>query len=577
MALISVECRQKKNNGKLYLFLNLLPFLALLISSGPLLSLEYPKGHDWIYELIRVSEYKTALAHGQYPPYWAENLYGGYGSPIFLFYAPLFMFIATLGSFVAGSIAGGSKLALLLFSVLGLVGIKKTLQAASGPKTFETEAASRIAAYLFILNPYLVSDKLLRNANAEYTALCLSPLVLYGLLLIGTRPKAGGRILALSLALIICAHNLTALVIMALTIVAAFVLYSQAGPPRLTHYWTIIGSIVLGLSLSAFFWLPALYYKNLIRIDQLTTGKFDFRYQFHGLSDFFGFEHFFSTGLLIPLILVCAAVCLLLICKRREWNGMRFVFLVFAGSLIFIFLQTRSSIFFWEKMPFMPLFQFPWRMMGPFAIVTSILGGLSFGYFCRGKSTKCIVSAEIIILSLCVINAAPNLKTARALGQNGVDKLAYLIAAETIKTKKLSATVRNEYLPPSADSYVWQVTTPKTDPLLKIAPEIKVMKRSASSTRISFASNAEVPATLEFMRWNFPGWQCVINGEPHVVETNKLGTVVVSVPAGRNQGILTLHPPLLRQIGIGLSLAVLTGWGLSAILPAIQRRWNQRK
>jgi hypothetical protein len=575
MALTSAKRRQK-NKGKWYFFLNLLPFLALLISSWPLLSLEYPKGHDWIFEFVRVSEFKTALAHGQYPPYWAENLYGGYGSPIFLFYAPLFMLIATLGTFVAGSIAGGSKLALLLFSVLGLVGMKKTLQAASGLKAFETEAASRIAAYLFILNPYLVGDKLLRNANAEYTALCLLPLVLYGLLLIGTRPKAGGRILALSLALIICAHNLTALVIMALTLVAALVLYSQAGPPRLAHYRTIIGSIVLGLSLSAFFWLPAMYYKTLVRIDQLRTGKFDFHNQFFGLSDFLGFEHFFSTGLLIPLILVCAAICLMLVCKRRELNDMRFFFLMFASSLVFLFLQTLASIFFWEKMPFMPLFQFPWRMIGPLSLVTSILGGLSFGYLSKGKSARFIVAAEILIIILCVINAIPNLKAANALGQNGVDKLAYLIAAETIKTKKLPATVRNEYLPQAADSYVWQGTTPQTGPFLKVAPEIKVMKRAASGTRISFASNAEVPATLEFMRWNFPGWQCIINGEPHKVGTNKLGAVAVSVPAGGNEGVLTLHPPLLRQIGIGLSLAVLVGWGLSAILPAIQRRWDQR-
>jgi hypothetical protein len=81
------------------------------------------------------------------------------------------------------------------------------MQEALGKKTFKNEAASRIAIYFFILNPYLLGDKLLRNANAEYTALCLLPLTLYGLLVIGRRLRTGSLILSISLALTITAHT----------------------------------------------------------------------------------------------------------------------------------------------------------------------------------------------------------------------------------------------------------------------------------------------------------------------------------------------------------------------------------
>jgi uncharacterized membrane protein len=65
----------------------------------------FPAGHDWSYELVRVAEYAHALADGQVPPYWASNLYTGYGSPVFLFYAPLFVFLASFTSFIVGSVS----------------------------------------------------------------------------------------------------------------------------------------------------------------------------------------------------------------------------------------------------------------------------------------------------------------------------------------------------------------------------------------------------------------------------------------------------------------------------------------
>ena len=85
---------------------------AVVVSCLPL-RYGFPYGHDWIFELVRVAEYKHALSAGQYPPFWADNLYGGYGSPIFLFYAPLFMLVASAFAAVFDSIAWGATATLL--------------------------------------------------------------------------------------------------------------------------------------------------------------------------------------------------------------------------------------------------------------------------------------------------------------------------------------------------------------------------------------------------------------------------------------------------------------------------------
>ena len=46
-------------------------------------SLWFPQGHDWKYGVARTAEYLHALQDGQFPPFWASNFYGGYGSPSF--------------------------------------------------------------------------------------------------------------------------------------------------------------------------------------------------------------------------------------------------------------------------------------------------------------------------------------------------------------------------------------------------------------------------------------------------------------------------------------------------------------
>jgi len=86
------------------LLLSFFPFIALLVSSAPLLTLRFPEGHDWLFELVRTSQFKSALMNGQFPPYWGEDLFRGFGSPIFLFYAPLYSFMFTVCPFLTASI-----------------------------------------------------------------------------------------------------------------------------------------------------------------------------------------------------------------------------------------------------------------------------------------------------------------------------------------------------------------------------------------------------------------------------------------------------------------------------------------
>src|SRR5438874_13525435 len=119
-----------------YVLLDLLPLIPLVASFFPFLVVGFPDGHDSSYGLVRVAEFKSSLVNGQLPPYWGNNLYGGYGSPIFLFYAPLYLFVSAICSVLAWSIADVTILAVIIFSLVAVFVSKLMLQEALGLRIF---------------------------------------------------------------------------------------------------------------------------------------------------------------------------------------------------------------------------------------------------------------------------------------------------------------------------------------------------------------------------------------------------------------------------------------------------------
>ncbi|MFZ2168111.1 MAG: 6-pyruvoyl-tetrahydropterin synthase-related protein [Methylococcaceae bacterium] len=503
------------------------------------------------------------MANYQLPPYWAENLYGGYGSPIFLFYAPLYMLVATIFYLVTGSIIGGSILAISFFTVVGALGVYLLVQEMLGEKTYVNQCAARIGSYFFILNPYLIGDKLIRIANSEYTALCLAPISLYGLVRIKQEPLKGSLILAAGLALGILAHNLTSLIIAAMLITLASILYW--GNERKQIWLFILGGIILGLLLSAFFWLPALYYKSLTHTEQLTQGRYDFHAQFKALSKFFTNSDYFSMGLLNLWIIIQSAA--ILWTQRNEEKTAKITlaktFLIFA--LLFIFLQTKLSLPLWENISYLALFQFPWRMMGPLALVISILAGLLLPLYYKNNNYKSLNKLELSLLILCIINILPLLVVNLPLSESMIKDLTSKFETKNIKTMILTSTEVDEYLPKSARIKLKHYANEFSPLILGETAEYGTTIIKESGTEIILETNSSNPVQLELKRWFFPDWKCSINGREQPVNISNNGLISIKIPAGQNRISLKLYPPLLRRIFTWISLSSLIVWILLAI------------
>ena len=113
------------------LLLRGLPWLACLFGVWPLLRGGFPNGHDTLFELVRISQYREAFAAGQWPPFWSEHLYAGYGSPVFLFYAPLFSAAASVAAWLAGSVEAGASWLLVAISLVSVPLVRGFLDSAA--------------------------------------------------------------------------------------------------------------------------------------------------------------------------------------------------------------------------------------------------------------------------------------------------------------------------------------------------------------------------------------------------------------------------------------------------------------
>ena len=302
--------------------------------------------------------------------YWAENLYRGFGSPIFLYYAPLYNVLSSLILALGVPLKSAAIISLIGLMVTAAIGMAGLMWEINKNNTSPNIlVATRITAVAYVLSPYLLSDMLVRNASAELTALCLAPYPFWGLIMLNNNRRAGVVMLTMGSSLSILSHNLTALTITTMLVICAVLLFLLDKQYKI--FASAIISIITGIGITAWFWLPALFLKNEVRIQEMVSGKFDFHNNFTSLTDLFSYDYFYTAG---PLPLVVLATGVLLITLKYKKYRLPLVFLI-TTSILFLFLQLSASTFIWEHLPFMSLFQFPWRMMGPFAFCMALLLG----------------------------------------------------------------------------------------------------------------------------------------------------------------------------------------------------------
>jgi hypothetical protein len=543
-----------------------LPLLAVALASGPTLASGFCQGHDWIFELVRTAQYRQALRAGQWPPVWASELYGGYGSPIFLFYAPLFPAASALAAALLGAVPTGCAAVLALLPAVAAAAVAAMVrQLPQAPP-----AAARGAVSFYVLHPYLLGDAWLRNANAEYLALCLAPLALAGVLRARSAPWSGALWIAAGLALVVLAHNLSGLWLAGGCAAATLLWLGRSGGGRRAVLAGVCG-IGIGLALASFFWLPALLEVERVRTDELVSGKFAFARNFAGIAQLFGWDRFFGMGPLSALVLAALGASLLW-GKRRAGGERPLALLVLGAALLCAALATRGSAALWELVPVLPLYQFPWRFAGPAALLAALGAALALSWAGGSLRPGLVLALELGFFALCAAQALPRLLERRPLAGATRAAVEAALAPAALLRAPLPATVGDEYLPRGAAPSAWQQRSARLGPLSDAgAARIEVIEDLGVVARLRAASERDTQ--LRWARWDFPHWQLRIDGAAAPLERTPAGTLASALPAGAPELELRYQAPRARWVGLWISaLAALLWSGLALARLATRSR-----
>ncbi|MEK7450617.1 MAG: hypothetical protein AAB662_01615, partial [Patescibacteria group bacterium] len=301
-------------------------------------------------------------------------------------YAPLAYYVG--GTFILlGFDALLATKAMMILGVL-LSGVFMYLLA----KEFWGEIGGAVSALFYMYAPYHAVDIYVRGDVAEFWAYAFIPLSFYGLIKIYKNPKWGYvAVGALGFAGVILSHNLTAMMVTPfLLIVVLLNCYISFKKNKLFIIHNSLFIILLGLALSAFYWIPAIVEFGYTNVMSQVGGGADFRDHFvcfsqlwnspwgfggsvpgciDGLSFKIGKLHIISVFL--PII-----IFIYLKLKHKYFNDIYYLSIFgIVGLLFSVFLTLDVSRFVWQAIPAMAFIQYPWRFLLLISFFTSFLAG----------------------------------------------------------------------------------------------------------------------------------------------------------------------------------------------------------
>jgi uncharacterized membrane protein len=383
-------------------------FLLSLISVIPFFHPGFFPIHDNT-QVQRVFEMTKSISGGMFPVRWVADLGFGYGYPIFNFYAPLAYYIGSVLNIFGLDVLFSTKLMMALGIVLS--GFSMYFLA----KELWGKFGGVISALLYVFIPYHAVDIFVRGDVAEFWAYAFIPLVFYALLKIHKTGNFRFIVIgAFSYAALIVSHNLTALMVTPFILIFMILLFlgnKKSGK-------NLLITLILGLLVSSFYWLPALLEINYTNVLSQVGGGADYKDHFVCLNQLWsspwGFGGSvkgcvdglsFMIGKLHILILLVSIVFFGLgwyLKKIEKKKG--YLLIYFLLALLFsAFLTLDYSKFLWDLLKPMALFQYPWRFLLMVGFFISLISGSVFYSWSAFVKNKWINLLVLIVLSLIIV------------------------------------------------------------------------------------------------------------------------------------------------------------------------------
>jgi len=343
---------------------------------------------DGMHHLFRLFNLDLALRSGYWGTRWFAEEGFGYGFPVLNFYAPLGYYIGLVFHLLGAGFATSLELALasgLVVAALAMYAFARRLLGSAG---------GALAAVAYTWAPYHLADAWTRGALGEHWALVWLPLLLLALLNIA-RAKGKERLWpafwgGIVLAALVLTHNLT-IVLAAPALVGwgLFLLFVEVHGPRSRR--RCVGACalmgLLGMSISAAFWLPALTELKYVWASQVPITFEDWARGLAPPQDLVAetWVHLYTFAQQ-PRVLHAlgqAQVVVMVIglaTGAARWRHLdrpvRLALPLFLSlALLALLLQSYWSRFLWQALPGLLFLQFPWRWQAISALNMALISG----------------------------------------------------------------------------------------------------------------------------------------------------------------------------------------------------------
>lgn len=465
--------------------------------------------HD-VTQPARIQQFVQELQAGHIPPRIAQDFSFGMGYPVFTFYAPFTYWVASFFILLGFSVIESVKLVFAAGVIIAFIGMFLFL------KRFFDSASSLLGSVVYITIPYVAVEIFVRGNFGELWFLSLLPWIFYLFDRLEQKPDKTTLISTVFvLSFLFTVHNVLSLVALPLLLIYALVLR------RKRIYFSVIG---VALFLSAYFLVPAVLESGMTYASE-TAQRTEIQNHFLCISQLWdspwgfggsapGCEQdglSFKLGK-VQIILGMAGLVYFLASlwhfrKKKFGSEVRALLFIGTFSLIATFLTLYQSEPIWNALPFLKVFQFPWRFL-----VFPIFGLAVFAAY--GLDRLPIFYKWIPIIGIAALLAVTNQKYFEKPGMTVQAFEEKYLSQEYIETEV--AFRIPEYFPKTGSYDAWFAIFQNQERIAQLQEETaqRVNGFNRSVEQISpYEIKIKQPGTFKINIHDIPNWRITFDNE----------------------------------------------------------------
>ena len=545
--------------------------ICTTMAASPLGINETHAGHRWEYNLQRVAGLASAFAEGS-SGRWLKSFSYGWGYPLFVYTGPLPYVLGALFHLAGLSVVQAVNLVWFLGFYLAAISMFVCLLPIFGAW------GALFAASSYVLAPYHLVDVYVRTNFGESFAFCLLPPLLYSVWLSRQKGRKSVLLGAIVVASIVYCHLLsaflTAIVFSVFSLAYAALLKKEQRRRALVNCFLIAA---LGLGLSAFFWLPAVFDLEYVwGAPKLAEGYYDYRRHFilptQLISEYWGYGISlpgpndtmpFPLGLWPAAFFVCCFVLSLVArlfagLDARQKEVFRFVLALVVAGFFAVFMTLPLSGFVWQASDRLALVQFPWRFLLPATFcLSAFLGSFPFwlGVW-RHKVPGLLPSASVLMSFWLAYVHQPFCQISNLESFADAD-----LSAEVMAEKGIYTTNHLEFMPKSVRRKPERTYSQDLFVFMEIGRKIdssRLRDVRSGNGWIDVELSPGRAGNLYVSQHYYPAWQLEVNGVSQVLEASAVHPFApfqIAIP----------EEALKLKFRFGLTKSARIGWLITAL------------